>query len=632
MAVLRPPPRLTLSAWADEFAVLSAESSAEAGKWRSLPYQRGIMDAITDPRVTEVTLMKSARVGYTKIVNHTIGYYAQHDPCPIMLVQPTIEDAKDYSKEEIGPMIRDTPALCGLFSDDGESDNTILKKVFPGGSLSMVGSNSPRAFRRVSRKVILLDEVDAYPQSVGNEGDPIKLARKRSEYYWDRKIVKGSTPTFAGRSRVEREFMASDRRYYHVPCPHCGAFQVLKFARLKWPKGKPRSAVYACAECDAGIEYRYHREMMAAGKWIAERPFEGHAGFHIWAAYSYSPNSTWADIAEEFTTAERDGVETLKTFVNTVLGETWKDRGEAPDWRRIYDRRERYPIGKVPLRGLFLTAGVDVQKDRLEVEVVAWGRGKESWSVEELVFMGDTAAPDVWADLDKLLARQYEHESGIPMPIHRLAVDAGYNTQHVYTWARNYPMTRVIAVKGTDRLQVILGNPGNVDVQSGGRTVYRGYKSFPVGSSVIKSELYGWLRLDAPTDEAREAGKSYPPGYCHFPEYGENYFQQLTAEQLVSVKKKTGHSVYSWELIEGRQNHKLDCRVYARAAASAVGIDRFNNDDWTAIETGLGIERMLPQQGPDTEREETPAVSSRVPESPAKPKRQPFAARKGWLK
>jgi phage terminase large subunit GpA-like protein len=588
----KPPPRLNLSEWADAHFFLPA-GDANAGRWTTLPYQRGILDAMSDPEIERVTLMKSARVGYTKAVCAAIGYYIAHDPCPIMVVQPTLDDARRHSKEDIAPMLRDVPLLEGLIAPTRtrDSDNTILEKLFRGGSLSLIGANSPRGFRRTSRRVVIFDEVDGYPQSAGSEGDPIALGIRRTEYYWNRKILAGSTPTLAGHSVIERLFEAGDQRRYYVPCPECGAFQVLRFPNLKWPEGQPERAYLVCAENGCVIEHAAKRDMLEAGEWRADKPehfteHNRHASFHIWAGYSYSPNATWGQLALEFVKANRGGTLTLRTFVNTVLGETWQDRGEAPDWERLMRRRDAYPIGTVPHGALFLTAGVDVQKDRLVYEVVGWGRGKVSWSIDYTLLPGDTADLDTgpWAQLDALLARHFPHAGGVALPIRMLAVDSGYNTQQVYAWARKYPMSRVIAVKGQALGGALIGPPTAVDVSDRGRKLRRSYKAWPVVGAIAKSELYGWLRLEIGT----EPDAPTPAGYCHFPEYGEDYFQQLTAEQLIPTRTAKGFIRLEWTLIEGRQNHALDARVYARAAAAVVGIDRFTASDWASLEASVG--------------------------------------------
>ncbi len=644
----RPSPRLPLSDWSEQHFYLSPESAAEPGKWHTLPYQRGPMDAITDPEVTQVTWMKSSRIGYTKVVNATVGYYMHQDPCPIMVVQPTIEDAQGYSKEEIAPMLRDCPVLAAIMPapKTRDADNTILLKRFPGGSLSLIGANSARGFRRVSRKVVIFDETDGYPPSAGTEGDQIQLGIRRTEYYWDRKIILGSTPTVAGRSRIERLFLAGDQRRYYVPCPHCGFMQVLQFPHLRWPKQHPELAVYVCLECGAEIDHQHKRAMVQAGEWRpgphpqfpdvpAPGAFAGHASFHLWSGYSFSPNAAWGTLCTEFVTASRAGPEHLKTFVNTVLGEPWQERGEAPEWQRLYAQREAYTLGTCPLGVLFLTAGVDVQKDRLVYEVVGWGREKRSWSIDAGVLPGDTSDTSghgPWVALEGLLARTYPHEGGIQLSLAMLAVDSGYNTQVVYGWARQHQMSRVIAVRGVSTAHVLIGAPSRVDVTISGKKLRGGYKVWPIATGLAKSELYGWLALSPPTPKALTEGEAYPPGYCHFPEYGEEYFQQLTAEQLVPHKSQKGFTLFTWELIPNRENHFLDARVYARSAAAVAGLDRFRESDWAAMERSIGVETKAP--GP-TEGSDGSASQPSTPPSSAPPARRPTwiaPRRSSWLR
>jgi phage terminase large subunit GpA-like protein len=581
----KPPPRLTLSEWADRFFYLSSESAAEPGRWKTLPYQKGVLDAITDPTVEQVSVMKSARVGYTKCMNAAIGYFIHQDPSSMLVVQPTVDDAKGYSKEEIAPMLRDCPELARVIFEDAEeigpkdSGNTILHKKYPGGVLSMVGANSGAGFRRISRRVVIFDEVDGYPPSAGSDGDQIKLGIKRTEFFWNRKIIAGSTPLVAGGSRIERLFEEGDQRFYFVPCPHCAHMDKLVFHEpdttkgqhghwMHWEEDRPETAHFICFQCGSEIEHKDKRAMVAAGEWRASQPFEGHASFHIWTAYSFAPNATWGQLAEEFLRAKHDGAETLKTFVNTVLGETWKERGDAPDWQRLYHRREPYQIGSVPDPVRFLTAGVDVQKDRWVFEIVGWGEGKRSWSIESGVIPGDTSNDAEWARLDDLLNRTWRTSAGTAIALKMLAVDSGYNTQMVYNWARRH-VGRVIATKGQSTAKTLLGAPTAVDVTVRGKRIARGCKVWPVGVDIAKAELYGWLRLERPTGD-----DPYPSGFCHFPEYGEAYFKQLTAEHLISSVKRTGFVQYEWQLIPGRENHFLDCRVYARAAAGLAGLDR----------------------------------------------------------
>lgn len=597
-----PPPKLTLSQWADEHAILSAESSADLGKWRTIPYQRGIMDAITDRHIEAVTVMKSARVGWTKIINHAIGFHMHYDPCPIMVVQPTIGDAEGYSKDEIAPMLRDTEVLMALVPESNRRDggNTILHKQFPGGQLRLVGADSPRGFRRVSIRFLAFDEVDGYAATAGEEGDQIKLGIKRTDYFWNRKILAGSTPTLDSTSRIKRRFERGDMRYYFVPCPHCGQPQVLKWENLKWDKGRPETAYFLCVHNGCVIEYRHQRWMVEqadklnmAGDptmgWVPTNPNaeQRHASFHIWAAYSYSPNATWEQLAREWLESHKN-IEERKTFINTVMGEPYKGEGDAPDWKRLYDRRESYRRNVVPDGALVLFCGVDVQKDRLELEIVGYGRRMESWSIDYRVIPGDTSqlnGPNSpWPRLNEVLNEWWDHELGGRMQVRMMAIDTGFNTSVVYQYVSTHPVSRVFGVDGRDSYQMIMGQPKKVQVNTRGKRAGKSVKLWPVGISLVKTELYGWLKQDKPTVES---GEELPFGYCHFPEYGEEYFKGITAEEIVPRLVK-GFRRYQWEKVYDR-NEPLDCRVYARAVAALAGVDRWDEDEWKELEDGLRV-------------------------------------------
>ncbi len=585
MGAWRPPPRLSLSTWSDKYFVLSAETSAEPGRWRCLPYQIEIMDSMTEPGVPQVTVMKSARVGYSLMMSACIGFYMHQDPTSILVVQPTVDDAKNFSKETIAPMLRDVPVLSRLVFRDVEEKGkgpkdasaTLQHKAFAGGILSLIGANSGSGFRRVSRRIVMFDEVDAYPPSAGSEGDQINLGMKRSEAFHNRKTIAGSTPLVAGASRIEELFLAGDQRRYFVPCPSCGHMDFLAFDRkgdrghvMRWPDGEPHKAFFECRANSCVIEHKDKRWMIERGEWRPDNPSasSSHRSYHLWSALSYSPNASWGQIASEFVEATRGGPEKLKTFVNTTLGETWKERGEAPEWERLQQRAEGYAIGTVPHGPVILTAGVDVQKDRFVYEVVGWAPSKESWSIDAGIIPGDTALEATWTKLDELLARSFRGEDSVDNQIAMLAIDSGYNTQMVYSWARQYPMSRVIAVKGVASAKMLVGAPSPVDVSMRGRRLSRGYKVWPVGVDIAKSELYGWLRLKV------EDGVT-PAGFCHFPKHGDWYFLELTAEQLVTtVNRRTRRTRMEWQLQSNRQNHALDARVYARAAAAVLQIDR----------------------------------------------------------
>jgi phage terminase large subunit GpA-like protein len=339
---------------------------------------------------------------------------------------------------------------------------------------------------------------------------------------------------------------------------------------MRWPPDDPAAAYFECSgEKKCRIEETSKADMLEAGEWRAQCEFAGHASFHIWAAYSLSPNATWGQIATECVEAKRGGPEKLRTFINTTLGQTWKELGEAPEWERLYQRRETYAFGTVPSGVEFLTAGVDVQKDRFVMEVVGWAANKVSFSIDAGELHGDTASEETWARLDELLARTFIGEDGQEWPIAMLGIDSGYNTQMVYNWARRYQLTRVIACKGVAGARMLVSAASPVDVTVRGKRMQHGYKVYTVGVDIAKAELYAWLGLFHGDGEA-------PTGYCHFPEYGEEYFKQLTAEHLVTtIDRRTRRAKREWRQLPNRENHYLDARILARAAASVLGLDRF---------------------------------------------------------
>jgi phage terminase large subunit GpA-like protein len=633
---LKPPPRQSLSMWAEEKFRLSADAgAAEPGRWRTLPFQRGWMDAMTDPRNEQVSVIKSTRVGYTESIKALIGYHVDYDPCPVMVIQPTENDAKGFAKENIEPMLRDCPAVGDKFG--AKSRDSLLLKRFRGGVLDIVGARAPGNFRRKGRRLILGDEIDGYPLDAGGEGDPLSLAWKRAEAFWNRKRVLGSTPKDAGTSRIEQEFFDGDQRRYYVPCPHCQQMQLLQFKNLRWPGGQPELAVFVCIHCGCEIEHARKPWMVERGEWRpgphaqfpnapAPKPWHGHASFHIWAAYSLLPNTTWGHIATEFVKANAAGADQLKTFINTWLGETWQAKGEAPAWERLYDRRETYAAGTCPRGVLFLTAGVDVQPNRLVYEVVGWGRDKESWSISAEVFSGDTSdlSPGgPWSHIDALLERTFRHELGPELRIRMLAVDSGDQTQVVYNYVRSRP-GRVMAVKGAD-IDVTVSPPSKVDVMADGTRV-GSLMLHRVSTRLTKSELYGWLRLRMPTDEERAKGARTPPGYCHFHQQGEEYFKQLTGEHQVDYKDARGFTIRVWEMIPGRENHWMDARRYARAAAASVGLDVSKDSDWQALERMLGELAAKPPEPPPVSSAPAAAPSP----SPAQPPRKATRRSATW--
>lgn len=575
-----PPPRQTVSEWADEHRILSSESSAEPGRWLTerAEYQRGIMDALSDPRVETLVVMSSAQVGKTEVINNLVGYLVHRDPCPILVVQPTLQMAEAWSKDRLAPMLRDTPALSEMFTVGNRRDsaNTLLHKSFPGGHLTMAGANSPASLASRPIRIVLCDEVDRYPVSAGTEGDPVNLARKRTATFWNRKILLTSTPTVRGASRIEMEFDQSDQRRYFVPCPDCGEMQSLKWANVSWPNGQPMEARYACEACGSLWSDGQRIGAIRRGEWRATAPFTGRAGFHL--SELYSPWGSLGAMAVAFLEAKRSP-QTLKTFVNTSLGESWEDTGEGIDDTGLMSRREEY-AADVPEGAVLLTAGVDVQNDRIEVEVVGWGDGEESWNVDYFVIHGDPQRAESWAALDAALGKTYQHESGTALHITATGVDSGAHTQIVYDYCRKRSLRRVFALKG-------VAGPGRPVVtlsrrQHGGGN--RKVDLYTVGVDDAKATIYSRLKI-------AEAGA----GFCHFPfERDEEYFSQLTAEKVVTKYTK-GFPRREWVKARAR-NEALDCRVYAYAAL------RILNPVWSAVSrrmTDAPIVEATPPAAPE---------------------------------
>lgn len=505
--------------------------------------------------------MTSAQIAKTELINNIVGFHIAEDPCPILVVQPTVDLAKAWSKDRFAPMLRDTPCLHGKVRDarSRDSENVILHKKFAGGQVTMAGANAPAGLASRPIRLVLLDETDRYPASAGTEGDPVNLAEKRAETFFNRKLVNVSTPTIKGASRIEKAFAESDQRYYNVPCPHCGSMQVMRWHNVRWDKDEngeniPETAAYYCDECGGQIKDSDKLKMIQVGKWVATKPFKGTAGFHLSALYS--PFTTFCRIAKQFLAAKHSP-ELLQVFVNTVLGEPYEEEGQQADDGALLSRREVYgPI--VPEGAGLLTAGVDVQADRLEVEVLAWGLASETWSMETRVIPGDPTQPDVWRDLDDYLLAQWQHEHGQVMRIACACIDTGYLTDEVYKFVRPRLARRVFPVKGIAGAgKPIAGRPSKAN--SGQVPLY------PVGVDTAKDALFSRLRI---TDHG--------PGFQHFTaEHDEEYFLQLCAEKKTTRFVK-GFPVPSWTKTRAR-NEALDMRVYAMAAYNIL------NPNMTAI-------------------------------------------------
>lgn len=604
--LLKPPPKLALSEWADQYRMLSPEASSEPGRWNTAraEYQRGMMDAVSDPSTTEVVLMTSAQIGKTELVLNLLGFHIAQDPAPILVVQPTLDMAEAFSKDRLAPMLRDTPALQGRVKDARarESGNTILHKAYPGGQLTMAGANSPASLASRPKRLILCDEVDRYPFSAGTEGDPVELARKRAATFYNRKVVLVSTPTVKGISRIEKAFEASDQRHYHLACPHCDHRQTLRWSHVKWPEGRPEQAYYVCAECGSVITDADKARMLRGGVWIASKPFTGVAGFHI--NELYSPWRKFGDVAADFLKAKRKGREALQVWTNTSLGEVWEDQaGEQTSWESLMARCEPYKPLTVPMGGLVLTAGVDVQHNRLAVVIRAWGEGEQSWLVYQGELYGDPLQPQVWRDLDQLLETDFEHASGATLRVTATAVDSGdgTTTQAVYAYCWDRRERNVIAIKGASTPGLpVRGKPSAVEIDHRGKKV-RGAQVWFVGTDTAKAQIYARLRLV-------EGAGSY-----HFPIGTDpEYFQQLTAEKRVTKLVK-GFPKPEWVKTRPR-NEALDCEVYCLASAYHAGIQRLDAKAWA---------RLTNRLAPVVLNEQVPADTSAPPEAGPAPAAAP---------
>jgi phage terminase large subunit GpA-like protein len=636
-AGVRPDPLLSVSEWADEFRMLSQKASAEPGRWRTsrTPYLKEIMDCLSPrSKVETVVFMKGAQVGGTECGNNWIGYIIDHAPGPALVVMPILDLAKAFSKQRLKTLIEESPKIRGKVKESRERDsgNTQLMKEFQGGFLKLAGANSAASLRSMPVRYLLCDEVDAYPGDVEGEGDPLILAEKRTGTFARKKKYFVSTPTIEGRSRIASLYAQTDRRRYWVPCPHCAAFQWLKWDQVRFDKidrgNGQREATnvrYICESCEKEIREHHKTGMLAKGEWRAEEPgVQGGrvVGFHLSALYSPVGWYSWTQAAQDFLNA-KDKPEEYKGWINTTLGETWKEKSDAPEWERLFERRELYPLNRVSGKAIFLTCGVDVQKDRLELEIVGWGKDKQSWSIDYRVILGDTSL-DVsdpkspWRGLDEILMEEWPHESGASLRIRMLGIDSGFNTQHVYNWARRHPVNRVIVLKGVASASLMLGQPSTVDITIMGKKLKRGFRIWPAGVGIAKGELYSWLKLPKPIEDP----ETFPPGYCHFPEYGPEFFKQITAEQLV-VKVVRGFRKYEWEKIRDR-NEALDTRVYARIAASAVGLDRLST---VQLEKILAVVGIPVSSSAKPQKEQAPgsksAESSDAPGSARAPSREP---------
>lgn len=560
---LAPPPNLTIQQWADCHRILSKESSAEPGKWRTetTPYMFEVLNAITDKKIKITTLMTSAQVGKSETLNNIFGYYAHLDPSPIILIQPTVEMAQSYSRERIAPMIRDTPVLAELFENPRKRDsgNTVSKKSFPGGYVVFVGANSPSSLASRPIKIVLADEIDRFPLSAGKEGDPLELVEKRTTTFWDSKKIRVSTPTIQGISRIEKSYNESSMEVWCLPCPSCGHLNELDFERIQW-EGLDE-VVLECEECySLHNEREWKKQKQLNGKWIAKNPdVKDHRGFHL--NEFASPWKTWGEIIEDYKKV-KDDPERLITFWNTSLGLPYViNLNEIIDYELIYNRREEYNA-EVPEGVEVLTGGIDVQDSRIEIEVVGWDKEGESWGIEYKVFPGNPALDDVWANLETYLNKEFQHEDGTKRKLALSFIDTGgHHTDRTYDFVnKNFSELKVIGIKGQGGV--------NVSVHNGfRRTKCNKIDLLSIGVNALKDMTYASLKVE-------EVG----PKYCHFPldltkGYGMDYFKMLTAE----VKEVKDKSIV-WKKIRER-NEALDMRNYSRAAFEMIRYSLYQHEE-----------------------------------------------------
>jgi len=564
-----PPPNETVSEWTDNFRY------TERGKYyvALAEYQRAPMDAISDPLVEEVVLMWSVQTGKTELILNTVGRFAHRDPCPMMWVLPTIEQAKNISKQRLDPMFEQTKALNGLLADKRKRDanNALTFKKFPGGFITMPGANSPVSLSSWPIRLLVGDEIDRWGRLIKGEGDILMLARKRTTSFSDRKMVWVSSPTERDTSRIYPAYMETNQQEYYLPCPHCGGLQVLKFPNLKFEYDQTAikdlvrdddeseefdyrkkaiaehiHAYFVCEHCGAIIEHEHKQDMVQNGVWKAKYPkIVKRQGFHIWQAYS--PFVTWAETAAEFLHCS-GYPDRLRVFTNTVLGELYEEKGQRIEDAPLMDRRERYP-DRLPDKVEVITIGVDVQGDRLEAEIIGWAADGENWSLDYLVLWGNTAmftngTDDVYSQLYAILDREYVRQDGSILTVDGMAIDAGYNQEQVFDWCEQAnKLHRIFPVKGAS---TSLGGVISKQTRAGTRRL----KIWLVDGDAAKSIVLKRLTI-----------KPGEKGSAHFPDhYERTYFMGLTAEE-----QKTRGEKRVWTKIRER-NEPVDTRVYSYAA------------------------------------------------------------------
>lgn len=575
---IEPPPRLTVTKWADANRRLPTKGSGEPGKWRTsrVPYAAEIMDCLSiDHPCKRIVFMKSVQSAGTEMGNNWVGWFIDTQKAPMMVVQPTLDMAERWSKQRLSSMIEDCPSLRSKIapSRSRDSGNTTLLKEWAGGVMVISGANSGASLRSMPARYCFLDEVDAYPYEIEGEGDPVELAEARTTTFPRRKIFLVSTPTIESLSRINKEWLASDQRRYHVHCPHCGTAQHLVWDNLRWPKGEPEKALYHCADCGAGIEEHHKTQMLAAGHWVATHPDRSVPGFHINSLYTPTGlGLTWAELAAKWIDAAKDPAR-QKTFINLRLGEVVADPNEKLDPDDLQSRAGFYKQREIPKGCLILVAGVDVQKDRFAVLIIGFGREKQQWVIDYVELPADPTTDSSWSMLDALLTATFINSHGISMRLSLVAIDNGYLTDYVLAYTR-LRRTRAIAVKGASTPgKPIINRPSKLDVTIKGKTIKHGAEGWLIGADTAKTELFNKLSADGkrPLEHDR---------VIHFPQgLDPSFYSQVTAEVWDPNKRR-------WVKIRPR-NEALDTWCYALAAAHhpSLRLHLKKDYEWALLES-----------------------------------------------
>lgn len=608
---------------------LSPEANSKKGGAFSFdlgPWQREVLDEYVNPEVGRIVLMWASQVtGKTETINNMTGFDIECDPCPSMMVQPTVEMAEVWSKDRFTPMARDTPCLRRLVTENKSrtTGNTILSKRFPGGHLAIIGANAPAGLAMRPIRKVKFDEVDRYPASAGTEGDPIALAEKRTETFSDAMIVETSTPTIRGISRIEKSFEQSDQRYWFVEFPCCGHEANLVWKMVQWEEGDASTAHIECPNCKAKLTDADRRLMVLNGKWKATAPFKnGIRGYHLNGIYClFAPKRQFKNrlhqMVAAFLKAKSEGKESLKVWVNTFLAETWREDADRISAHELGKRAEDYTPETLPLGALVVTAAVDVQGNRFEVEFEAWGEGRESWGVQFEQIPCDPLRPESWKLLDALWERKFKRADGVEMSVAAAAIDTGFATDMVHVYCKPKFARRIFAVKGANQ-------SGLPIVSTLSHTGKRRCPYFRLGTDTAKGMIHGWLKI-------AEVG----PGYKHFPKgfgYDDNYFAGLTVEELRKEYHK-GRERLVWWKPQGARNEPLDLRVYNLAALTIL------NPNWKALAANYLRKPLESAKKDFTLATEAPAevqapkqTNEPKPETKPAPRRKPFVMRMntGW--